>query len=81
MRRIVVIAAAVETAIWIGVLIWFSRNRPGFDLSGLHGTMLFLVLPAVLLAAADKWLPLAAGLLGATAFVWFSVLGAGQISN
>ncbi len=81
MRRIVVIAAAVETTIWLGVLIWFSRNKLGFDLSGLHGTMLFLVFPAVLLAAANKWLPLAAGLLGATAIIWFSALVAGQISN
>ena len=81
MRRLVIAAAAFETLLWLGVTIWFSRTRPAFDLSGLHGTMLFLVFPAVLLAAANRWLPLAAGLLGATAFMWLSVLVAGRISS
>jgi hypothetical protein len=81
MRRIVLIVAGVETLIWLGVLIWFSVNRPDFDLSGLHGTMLFLVFPAVLLGATNVWLRTAAGLLALTAFMWLSVLIAGQISN
>jgi hypothetical protein len=63
------------------VLIWFSTTRATFDLSGLHGTMLFFVFPAVLLGAGNRWLPLAVGLLGCTAFIWLSVLVAGQISN
>jgi hypothetical protein len=81
MRRLVFIAAGMLTLIWLVVLIWFSLNRPSFDLSGLHGTMLFLVFPAVLLGAANRWLPLAIGLLAFTAFCWLSVLIAGQISN
>lgn len=81
MRRLVFAAAGIETLIWLGVLVWFSRNRPAFDLSGMHGTMLFLVVPAVLLGAADYGLRVAAGLLGVTAFLWLSILVAGQISN
>ena len=81
MRAFVLAVAALETLIWLGVLVWFSVNRPDFDLSGLHGTMLFLVFPALLLGAANVWLRAAAGLLALTAFMWLSVLIAGQISN
>ena len=81
MRTAVLTAAALQTLIWLGVLIWFSVNRPSFDLSGMHGTMLFLVFPAMLLGAANVWLRFAVGLLALTAFMWLSVLIAGQISN
>jgi hypothetical protein len=81
MRAFVLTAAGFETLIWLGVLIWFSTIRPGFDLSGMHGTMLFLVFPAVLLGAANVWLRVAAALLGLTAFMWLSVLVTSQISN
>jgi hypothetical protein len=70
MRHFVFIAAAALTLIWLAVLVWFSIKHPSFDLSGLHGSMLFLVFPAVLLAAGNRWLPLAAVLLGLTAFMW-----------
>ena len=81
MRRFVYIGAAVLALIWLTVVIWAAQQPRVIDISGAHGTMLFIVTPAILLAAWGRLLPLAATLIGVAFFMALSVLVAGQISN
>ena len=81
MRLGVFIAAVVLTLVWIGVAMWVARHAPRFDVSGLHGIGVFLIVPALVLSALGLWVRVALGLVCAAAFIYFSVLVAGQISN
>jgi hypothetical protein len=81
-KRLFVFAfAALLTAIWIGVAIWAARQTPPFDASGLHAVGIVLILPAFLLALLGRALNVALGLACVAAFMYLSVLVAGQISG
>lgn len=81
MRRIVLILCALLTLVWTGVGIWAARHTPPVDVMGLHFFGTFFILPAWFLAAINWGLRTALVLVCVTAFVYLSVLIAGQISN
>lgn len=81
MRRFVLIACAGLILVWVAVGIWAARQMPPFDVAGLHGIGILFILPALVLGSFGRWLGLAAGLVCFAAFVYLSVLVAGQISN
>lgn len=81
MRALVfAIAAACILFWWIGVYRGQLLPR-ALDPAGLHGVMLFVVAPALALAAWGRWLGLALVLVSLAAFMYLSVLVGGMISN
>jgi hypothetical protein len=80
-RFFVAVFAAVLVLIWIGVAIWAARQTPAFDASGLHAVGIVLILPAFVLALLGRAINVALGLACVAAFMYFSVLVAGQISS
>lgn len=81
MRPFVLAFALLMALIWLGAAIWAARQVPPFDAAGLHGIGFLFIVPALVMAASGVWLRVALGLLCAAAFIYFSVLVAGQISN
>ena len=63
------------------MLVWAARQPRPIDIAGSHAILVFLVVPAVLTAAWGRWLPFALTLVCVGAFMYLSVLVAGQISN
>ena len=81
MRKLVfAIAAASILFWWVGVYRGDLLPRP-LDPAGLHGVMLFAVVPALALALWGRWLGLALGLVSLAAFMYLSVVLGGMISN
>ncbi len=83
MRKLVFAIAAADILFWwIGVYRSDLLPRPlDSDPSGLHGVLLFVVAPALLLALWGRWLGLALGLVCFAAFLDLSVVVGGMISN
>jgi hypothetical protein len=81
MRRFVLAAALAEMLIWIGAGVWAARQTPPFDASGLHAVGIVCILPALALGLWGRWLGLAVGLVSFAAFLYLSVIVAGQISG
>jgi hypothetical protein len=73
--------ATVLMLIWIAVAIWAARQTPPFDAAGLHFVGIVFVLPAFLLALFGRALNVAIVLGCIAAFMYLSVLVAGQISG
>lgn len=81
LRRITLGFAILLVLIWGAAGFFFARHYPDLDVSGLHGIGLFVVVPAFLLAAFGRWVPLAFALACCAAFIYLSVLVASRISN
>ena len=73
--------AAVELAAFVALALWLSRARSGFDMSGVYGMVAFVIVPAMLIGAWGRWLPLAFTLLGGGAWVGLSLVAGSYLSN
>jgi hypothetical protein len=74
MRRFILVANACLAVLWV-VLIVMSR-MPGQDYAteGLHGIMIFIVLPTFAIGLWGRWLPLGVGLTSISLFMFMSFL-------
>jgi len=74
MRKFILVANAFLAVLWV-ILIIVSR-MPGQDYAteGLHGIMIFVVLPTFALGLWGRWLPLGVGLTSISLFMFLIFL-------
>ena len=81
MRRYVLIVGGLEALIWIGAVIWASRQPGRVDIAGLHFFFFVCTVPGLVLGILNRWLKAAVVLVSITAFILVCVAGASKISN
>jgi len=74
MRKFILVANACLAVLWV-ILIVMAR-MPGQDYAteGLHGIMIFIVLPSFAIGLRGRWLPLGVGLTSISLFMFISFL-------
>jgi hypothetical protein len=74
MRKFILVANAFLAVLW-SILIIVSR-MPGqeYATEGLHGIMIFVVLPTFAIGLWGRWLPLGVGLTSVSLFMFMTFL-------
>ena len=81
MRFYVLFVGIIETLIWIGVTVWAMRQPKYVDIAGLHAFFFACTVPGLTLALFNRALKTAVTLVSITAFIYFCVAAASQISG